>query len=239
MRITSLRRSGRCCSAFAASIICVLATTGLLLVPSPPGVLAASPNPLTCSILPQDGLADVGVPVAFSVLSDGGEGSKSYTWTFSGPASPSTSTKRSLNVVYSTAGTFRVSIRVTDESGECSYSTNVTSQLAQNVPPVANDDSYEATIGLTLFVDAPGVLGNDTSRSSNLTAVLESDAAKGTLVLNPDGSFNYAYTGKGPFPDTDSFTYQAEDEFAQFSDSATVTITITKVGSAGGPSPSR
>jgi hypothetical protein len=234
MRITPFRRSGRRLLAIAAPFVCVLATAGLSIGLSLKGTQAAPSVPLTCSILPQDGTGDVGVPIAFSALVDGGKGNKTYAWTFSGPASPRSSPKQSQNVSYSANGTFRVALRVTDESGRCADSTNVTVQSAQNVPPVAHDDSYDATAVQTLIVEAPGVLGNDIGNTVSLTAVLESDAAKGTLVLAPDGSFTYAYTGRGPFPDTDSFTYQAENERAQFSNSATVMITISEGGATGG-----
>jgi hypothetical protein len=237
MRIIPFRRFGRRFFPSTAVLVFMVATSGLSLVLSLEGALAAPPRPLTCSILPQDGTADVGVPIAFSVLTDGGVGDKSYAWTFSGPASPSSSTRRSQNVSYGTSGTFRVALQVSDDSGECAASTNVTVRLAPNVPPVANDDSYDATEEQTLIVEAPGVLGNDTGTTATLTAVVETDASKGTLVLNPDGSFTYAYAGKGPFPDTDRFTYQAEDDFAQFSNSATVMITISKSGVPGGAPP--
>ena len=38
----------------------------------------------------------------------------------------------------------------------------------------------------------------------------------------------------GPFPDTDTFTYQAKDDINQLSNTATVTITIAAGGVAGG-----
>ena len=83
--------------------------------------------PLTCSIDPQNGTATQGVPFTFSANTNGGKGSKTYAWTFSGPASPSTSTNQSQDVTYSaTGGPFSVSVHVTDKSGECTAATNVT-----------------------------------------------------------------------------------------------------------------
>jgi Big-like domain-containing protein len=99
-------------------------------------------------------------------------------------------------------------------------------------PPIAVDDSYTATIGVTLNVGAPGVLANDVADSGgDLTAELVTGVTHGTLVLNPDGSFTYLtnLTAAG----VDSFTYRASDGIA-FGDPATVTITVSTSSSGGG-----
>ena len=115
-------------------------------------------------------------------------------------------------------GPFSVSLHVTDKGGECTAATNVTVQQGgTNNPPVANDDSYNATDGQTLSVGHPGVLANDTDEDPNtLTAVLNASTTKGALNLNADGSFTYNYNG-GAAPDTDSFTYHAVDDASQSS----------------------
>ena len=60
----------------------------------------------------------------------------------------------------------------------------------------------------TLTVPAPGILVNDTtSDGSELTAVLVAPPAKGTLTLNPDGSF--IYVPGSNFNGNDGFTYKA------------------------------
>jgi len=211
--------------------------TGTLLVSGTSQVMAAPSGggtPLTCSISPQNGTANVGVPFNFSATTAGGKGGKTYAWTFSGPASPTSSTSQLQDVTYSATGTFGVSVHVTDKGGECTDSTNVTVENATNNPPVANDDSYDATDGQTLSVGAPGVLGNDSDESpATLSAVLDTTAGKGTLNLNANGSFTYTYTG-GAAPDTDSFTYHAVDNLAQSSNIATVTINIAAGGVTGG-----
>ena len=93
-----------------------------------------------------------------------------------------------------------------------------------NAPPVANDDSYNATTAIQLVVAAPGVLGNDSDdgQIAPLSANLVSDVSNGVLNLNPDGSFEYlANTG---FTGNDVFTYVADD--GQFQSMANVTINV-------------
>ncbi|HEX7153789.1 MAG TPA: Ig-like domain-containing protein [Thermoanaerobaculia bacterium] len=92
-----------------------------------------------------------------------------------------------------------------------------------NDAPVAAPDAYNVQFGQALNVAAPGVLGNDSDVDSmSLTAVLVSGPSKGTLTLNPDGSFNYQHDGVTA--GSDSFTYKANDGTA---DSNIVTVTIT------------
>ncbi len=87
--------------------------------------------------------------------------------------------------------------------------------LAQNVAPIAADDSYTAGLNFTLQMNAAnGVLANDSDANGNgtlsvLTTPL-SGPANGLLTLNADGSFSYApNTG---FTGTDTFTYQVCDD---------------------------
>ncbi len=97
-----------------------------------------------------------------------------------------------------------------------------------NTAPVASDDAYTATEGVTLNVDAPGVLGNDSDADNDpLTAVLVSGVSNGSLTLNSDGSFSYT---SGPGATSDSFTYKANDGTAD-SNTATVSITISPAAS--------
>jgi VCBS repeat-containing protein len=72
------------------------------------------------------------------------------------------------------------------------------------------------------------VLANDTDiDSANLTALLVTNAAHGTVSLNSNGSFSY--TPQAGFSGTDSFTYKANDGGAD-SNTATVTITVNEGG---------
>ena len=94
-----------------------------------------------------------------------------------------------------------------------------------NTPPTALDDSYITFEDTTINIPAgAGVLANDTDDGLliPLVASLDTDVSDGTLTLLPDGSFEYIPdTG---FTGSDSFTYDASD--GQFTDTATVTITV-------------
>ncbi|MEZ4700868.1 MAG: choice-of-anchor D domain-containing protein [Rhodothermales bacterium] len=91
------------------------------------------------------------------------------------------------------------------------------------VAPVAVNDLYTVVEGTTLTVAAPGVLLNDTGATS---AVIETEPAHGTVVLNPDGSFVYTHDGLSTM--ADAFTYRAGDGVTQ-SAPATVTLAITPI----------
>lgn len=83
--------------------------------------------------------------------------------------------------------------------------------------PVANDDSYNVTLGQTLHVNASsGVLNNDVGA---LSALLQSGTTDGLLTFNSDGSFDY----KPYFTGTATFTYEAS-KGTTISPPATVTI---------------
>ncbi|MCD6415245.1 MAG: tandem-95 repeat protein, partial [Planctomycetes bacterium] len=99
---------------------------------------------------------------------------------------------------------------------------------AVNDPPVANDDSYSTDEDVPIYVDAPGVLTNDSDVESDpLTAILVSDVSNGLLTLNSDGSFDYM--PNGGFSGDDTFTYKANDGAAD-GNTATVTITVNYLG---------
>jgi VCBS repeat-containing protein len=101
-------------------------------------------------------------------------------------------------------------------------------RVKANVAPVAVDDDFAAAKDTSLNGPAPGVLGNDSDGTSDpLTAVLNTDVSKGTLTLNPNGSF--IYTPATDFQGTDSFTYRANDGTVNSTNPATVTITVSAV----------
>jgi nitrite reductase (NO-forming)/hydroxylamine reductase len=104
------------------------ATTGMLLAFASVEV-AASNKPLSCSISPDGGTTAVGVPIDFDGDTDGGKGSKSYSWDFSdGSGVPVASMDNKVDVTYGTAdGPFAVLLDVTDGEGtSASCSTTVT-----------------------------------------------------------------------------------------------------------------
>lgn len=99
-----------------------------------------------------------------------------------------------------------------------------------NDPPVAVNNSYDATEDNALTIVAPGVLGNDADANSDpLTAVLNAGPANGGLTLNTNGSFTY--TPNTNFNGSDSFTYHANDG-QDDSNIATVSITVDAVNDA-------
>ena len=83
-----------------------------------------------------------------------------------------------------------------------------------------------------LFINAPGVLANDERVKgrdgrgrSDLTVQLLSGASDGSLLLNPDGSFQY--TPAADFLGADSFTYVANDGVAS-TDPVVVVLTVSE-----------
>lgn len=97
-----------------------------------------------------------------------------------------------------------------------------------NTPPVANDDAYTTDEDVPLVITASGVLNNDTDVDGTVEeAVLGTGPSNGTLMLNDNGSFTY--TPDENFFGSDSFTYRAIDDGDQFSDLATVSLTINEV----------
>lgn len=100
----------------------------------------------------------------------------------------------------------------------------------QNVfdPPVAHDDTYNATEDTVLQVSAAdGVQKNDENPDDvTLNAVVVSPPTKGQIVLNADGSFTYTPNLNANGQDT--FTYRLNPGSGQ-SNVATVTINIAAV----------
>jgi VCBS repeat-containing protein len=96
--------------------------------------------------------------------------------------------------------------------------------------PVAVDDpTYSTNEDKTLSVAAPGVLANDTdidNPATDLTASVVSPPSRGTLVLQPDGSF--VYFPPANFNGVVTFTYRVSDG-QLFSAPATATITVNPV----------
>jgi len=106
---------------------------------------------------------------------------------------------------------------------------------AVNDAPVANANSYTATQNTARTVNqTDGVLTNDTDQetaSANLTALIVTQPAHGTVTLNANGSFTY--TPASGYTGPDSFTYRASDGSLQ-SSPATVSIAVEAAGSPEG-----
>jgi len=96
---------------------------------------------------------------------------------------------------------------------------------------MALDDSYQINEDTPINpIEEEGVLANDFDPEGlDLTAVLDVDAAFGTLILNSDGSFDY--TPDPNFFGIDSFSYFADNGTEQ-SNVATVNITVDPINDA-------
>jgi len=121
------------------------------------------------------------------------------------------------------AGTQTVEYTVTTEHG--TSNTAVVTFNVRNLPPVANNDTYNATVsyGNNLTIASPGVLVNDTDPNNDglmATEVGEESSGNAELALN--GSFTFTPSQLG----VATFTYVALDG-VNSSNVATVTLNIS------------
>ncbi len=147
------------------------------------------------------------------------------TFTAPAPASP----KGALLAVFNSTdanGEWKLFIRddTLGDTGTLAEGWSLRITSANGVPNAAPDSSsVRAGQAVT---DLGGVLNNDDDPDDDpLTAVLAGEPAKGTVSLQPDGSYTYRANKKAK--GTDSFTYLARDP-GGLSDLETVTIQITK-----------
>jgi hypothetical protein len=94
--------------------------------------------------------------------------------------------------------------------------------------PVANNDSYDAAVNVTLSVAAPGVLSNDDPGGHSLSVERAPVAGPtaGTVRLAANGSFRY--TPDPGFTGEDSFVYEVRNGSGG-TDTATVTVSVPPV----------
>ncbi len=119
-------------------------------------------------------------------------------------------------------GSATITITVIDANGGSSSDTFVLTVNAVNYAPEATSDTYTVSPGNIL---SGNVLLNDSDADGDsLTAIIVASTTKGTLVLNPGGTFSYS--PNSTFNGTDSFTYRANDGVLG-SDVTTVTINLT------------
>ena len=83
-------------------------------------------------------------------------------------------------------------------------------QISYVLAPEANDDFFPAEQGIRADIAAAGVLANDSSGlRPNISSVLATSTAHGSLNLSSNGGFSYM--ANPGFSGTDSFTYRAFD----------------------------
>src|SRR5262249_8168910 len=103
-------------------------------------------------------------------------------------------------------------------------SVDVTVSILVDNVPATTPDSYQTQQDVTLHVDAPAVLANDTDGDGDPpSALLPSDPPHGTVTLLLDGSFTYA--PDVGFHGTDTFAYRADDGLT-LTDPVTVTVVV-------------
>lgn len=92
----------------------------------------------------------------------------------------------------------------------------------ENLPPVAQDSALETYKNL----EAQGNLKASDPEGEEMTFTVTREPRRGSVTVNPDGSF--LYTPKHNKVGVDSFVYTAADPAGKTSREATVTITILK-----------
>jgi VCBS repeat-containing protein len=128
------------------------------------------------------------------------------------------------------SGSETFSYTISDGQG-ASASANVTvsvSAVSNNRAPVAQDDNVLIADDASITI---AVLTNDSDPDGDtLQVAAVTDASKGTVTLNANGTLTY--TPAKSFKSTDSFSYTLSD--GKLTATATVTITLDQSSSPGG-----
>ena len=111
-----------------------------------------------------------------------------------------------------------------DTSGTAADNNDATQTIIANVPPIATDDESLAESGKPVMIkvsdnDLPGTVPLDPSGIEIIA-----DPLHGSVSKNPDGTITYT-SAKG-YTGTDAFTYRVKDENGNWSNVATVKITM-------------
>ncbi len=123
-------------------------------------------------------------------------------------------------------GSDEFSYVVSDGNGGTDTGTFTITVDAVNDAPVATDDSTTLAEDAATYSGAVSATDVD---GDSLTYSLGADVANGTLVFNPDGSFDY--TPNADFNGEDSFTWSVSDGNGG-TDTGTFTINVTPVADA-------
>ena len=138
-----------------------------------------------------------------------------------------------------TDNVYQVVVTADDGNGGTTVQSLFVTVNPANDAPVAADDAYVVGEDGLLIVVAPGVVANDTDPDTGdaLTVQnVDTTGTKGSVVLNPDGSFSYDPNGQFESlavgdSSSDSFRYTVTDGNGGTS-TATVTITINGANDA-------
>lgn len=139
----------------------------------------------------------------------------SYTWDF---GDGTTGTGASINHIYTTGGTFNVSLTVTDDAGDTGTASTTAVIGFGNLPPLADPDGpYNGTVGIAVRFDGTGSTDPDGTIVSYSWDFGDGNVGSGQ---NPA----HTYTVQGTY----NVTLQVMDD-AGASDSAMTTVKIVPV----------
>jgi hypothetical protein len=138
------------------------------------------------------------------------------------------------------SGVATITVRAVDSTGNAiEDSFDIAVAPVNDAPRVTNDLFYLTPQGVALTTTDPrgsqttsqlddGVLANDRDIEGNaFTARVLTQPAKGTVVMNANGTFTYTPNASALKGDVDSFTYEAVDSLGAVSSSGLVNITIS------------
>ena len=168
-------------------------------------------------------------PVAGQISASDTDGDALSYSIATGPANGTVSIDNGGRYLYSPAmnfnGTDRFTVLVSDGHGGTTSAVVTISVAPVNDAPVGSDTSATATEDTPLNGRLPVATDPE---GSPLTYGLGSQAANGTVIVNPDGT--YRYVPNTNFNGTDSFTYTVSDGTA--TSTYTVTIAVAAVNDA-------
>jgi|GEM_PF-1219467 len=146
--------------------------------------------------------------------------------------------KIQLTLVPNASGQTTISVTATDTTNRSVSDSFLLTVTPVNDAPITQPDFYNTPEGVALVTTDPlgiltvttaddGVLANDRDPEGDaMTASLVSLPSRGSVTLNPNGTFTYIPGPTALFGTTDTFTYRATDALGASSPQTTVTITI-------------
>ncbi|MVT09092.1 Ig-like domain-containing protein, partial [Chitinophaga tropicalis] len=125
-------------------------------------------------------------------------------------------------------GTDVFTYRVQDASGNWSNTATATITVTQRdtTSPVAENDATDIKKGSSVTIP---VLTNDAAAEGQIdpsTVEIIAQPQHGTVIVNTDGTI--VYTADASYTGADTFTYRVKDATGNWSNVATVTITVTQ-----------